>query len=85
LEEPATSIFTAFFHPDDGGSRFFSNVSTYLSTTRHNISEDYTLNVFISYKKKKGKAIPVTDRGGPQGCERSRLPHFLGNWLTDGG
>jgi hypothetical protein len=26
---------------------------------------------------KKGKAIPVTDRGGPQGCETSRLPHFL--------
>jgi hypothetical protein len=33
----------------------------------------------------KGKAIPVTDRGGPQGCETSRLPHFLHNRLTDGG
>jgi hypothetical protein len=31
------------------------------------------------------KAIPVTGRGGPQGCEMSRLPHFLGNRLTDGG
>jgi hypothetical protein len=32
----------------------------------------------------KGKAITVTGRGGPQGCETSRLPHFLDNWLTDG-
>jgi hypothetical protein len=35
--------------------------------------------------EKKGTAIPVTDRGGPKGCETSRLPHFLKNWLTDGG
>jgi hypothetical protein len=34
---------------------------------------------------KKGKAISVTGRGGPQGCETSRLPHFLDNRLTDGG
>jgi hypothetical protein len=34
---------------------------------------------------KKGKAIPVTGRGDPQGCETSRLPHFLDNRLTDGG
>jgi hypothetical protein len=25
----------------------------------------------------KGKAIPVTGREGPLGCETSRLPHFL--------
>jgi hypothetical protein len=25
----------------------------------------------------KDKAIPVTDREGPWGCETSRLPHFL--------
>jgi hypothetical protein len=31
------------------------------------------------------KSIPVTDRGGPQGCETSRLPHYLDNRLTDGG
>jgi hypothetical protein len=34
---------------------------------------------------KKGKVFPVTGRGGPQGCETSRLPHFLNNRLTDGG
>jgi hypothetical protein len=35
--------------------------------------------------KKKGKAIPVTDRGGPQSCKTSRLPYFLDNGFTDGG
>jgi hypothetical protein len=34
---------------------------------------------------KKGKVIPITGRGGPYGCETSRLPHFLDNRLTDGG
>jgi hypothetical protein len=33
----------------------------------------------------KGKAIPVRGRGGPQGCETLRLPHFIENQLTDGG
>jgi hypothetical protein len=33
----------------------------------------------------KGKAVPVTGRGGLYGCETSRLPHFLENRLTDGG
>jgi hypothetical protein len=32
-----------------------------------------------------GKALPLTGREGPLGCETSRLPHFLDNRLTDGG
>jgi hypothetical protein len=28
-------------------------------------------------KKKKRKAIPVTDHEGPHGCETLRLPHFV--------
>jgi hypothetical protein len=36
-------------------------------------------------KLKKCKAIPVTGREGPWGCETSRLPHFLDNRLTDAG
>jgi hypothetical protein len=35
--------------------------------------------------KVKGKAIHLTGREGPWGCETSRLPHFLENRLTDGG
>jgi hypothetical protein len=39
----------------------------------------------IGKKKVKSKAIPVTGHEGPQGCEMSRLPHFLDSQLTDGG
>jgi hypothetical protein len=31
------------------------------------------------------KAIPVTGRGGPYGCETSRFPYFLDSRLTDSG
>jgi hypothetical protein len=46
-----------------------------------------TINVtiYLTVKKFKGKTIPVTDCGGPLGCETSRLPHFLDNWLADDG
>jgi hypothetical protein len=36
----------------------------------------------ISYES---KAIPVTDRGRPQGCETSRLPRFLDKRQRNGG
>jgi hypothetical protein len=39
----------------------------------------------VTEEKKPTKAIPVTGRGGPYGCEMSRLPHFLENRLTGGG
>jgi hypothetical protein len=35
--------------------------------------------------KGKGKAILIRSRGGPYGCETSRLSHFLDNQLTHGG
>jgi hypothetical protein len=39
-----------------------------------------------SFLKKGGnKAIPLTVREGPYGCETSRFPHFLDIRLTDGG
>jgi hypothetical protein len=44
--------------------------------------ESPTLRRYIMLK---GKDIPVTGHGGPQGFETSRLPHFLDNQLTDGG
>jgi hypothetical protein len=34
--------------------------------------------------KGRGNAIPLTGRVAPYGCEKSRLPHFLHNRLTDG-
>jgi hypothetical protein len=34
--------------------------------------------------KKKGKDNPVTVHGGPQGCERLRLPHYLDKRQIDG-
>jgi hypothetical protein len=40
---------------------------------------------FFWFIHMKGKAILVTSREGPQGCETSRLPHFLDNRLIDGG
>jgi hypothetical protein len=36
------------------------------------------------HSKVKGKAIPVTVRKAPQGCEMSRLPQLLDNRHTDG-
>jgi hypothetical protein len=41
-------------------------------------------NGAVKKVKGKGKAILVTDRGGPYGCETSRLPQFLDNRLTYG-
>jgi hypothetical protein len=29
--------------------------------------------------------MPVTGHEGPEGCETSRLPHFVDNRLTEGG
>jgi hypothetical protein len=29
--------------------------------------------------------VPVTDCGGPKGCEALRLLHLLDSWLADGG
>jgi hypothetical protein len=34
--------------------------------------------------REKGKFITLTGRGGPYGCEISRLSHFLDNRLTNG-
>jgi hypothetical protein len=43
-----------------------------------------SLSALRAGSHKKGKAIPVTGRGSPQGCETSRVPRFLDNWLIRG-
>jgi hypothetical protein len=39
--------------------------------------------IYSVFDMLKGKAIPVIGCGGLQGCETSRLPHFLDNQLED--
>jgi hypothetical protein len=41
--------------------------------------------MFSKCVKKTGKAVPVTGREGPYGCETSRLPYFIDIRRTDGG
>jgi hypothetical protein len=49
-------------------------------------SEDWSILTHNKqFQNGKSKAIPVTDREGPYGCETSRLPHILDNRLTVGG
>jgi hypothetical protein len=50
------------------------------------IVDPHFLDLGHSWRKRyvKCEAIPVTGRGGPWGCETSRLLHFLDNRLTVG-
>jgi hypothetical protein len=43
------------------------------------------LGPFTLYVKVKTTATFVTGRGVPYGSATSRFPHFVHNWLTDGG
>jgi hypothetical protein len=51
------------------------------------LNTGYIINYYSQNKdgKKKSKAIPVTGRDSPQGCEKSRLPFSFDIRLTDGG
>jgi hypothetical protein len=75
---------------------FYTEVLKYFILTLGGLPKKIRTVSAVWYKKhfgnpateediKKGKAIPVTDRRGPQCFETSRLPHFLENRLTDGG
>jgi hypothetical protein len=48
-----------------------------ISATRRRNIEYFGIRKELSFKK--SKAIPVTDRGGPYGCEMLRIPHCLVN------
>jgi hypothetical protein len=40
-------------------------------------------DIHLLCTQKKSKTISATRHKGLQGCETSRLPHFLVNWLTE--
>jgi hypothetical protein len=62
-----------------------ANLLTYFSTYKINKSVIHTSIFLWRYNTLKIKSIPVTDRGGLQGCEMLKIPHCLDNRLTDGG
>jgi hypothetical protein len=62
---------------------WLSYVMIFLSFSRHCHNNTSIRPQPLPYMLKKGKSIPVTGRGGPQGCEKLRFSHFLDNRLTD--
>jgi hypothetical protein len=64
-----------------GGCRFLVKKGNNNQTLRTHMTTMRISNL-IDWK---GKAIPVTGRGGPYCFEALRFPHFLDNRLTDGG
>jgi hypothetical protein len=52
-----------------------------VGTTPPTLKEMLHIYIYILYKS---KAIPITGRGGLQGCEMLRIPHCLDSRLTDG-
>jgi hypothetical protein len=56
-------------------------------TSRSHVSPNgpSSLRTTTVKKSKNCRAIPITGRGGPWGCEALRVPHYLDNRLTDGG
>jgi hypothetical protein len=69
-----------FLHLPVNSSLFFINIllSTLFSNTTHHFVDKKIIYMY------KGN-IPVIYRGGTQGCETSKLSHFLDSRLTYGG
>jgi hypothetical protein len=49
------------------------------SNNNNNNNNDDNTTTTTNNNNNKGKAIPVTGRGSPQGSETSRVPHFEDN------
>jgi hypothetical protein len=74
--------------PDISVFHFYSNLLTKKSLVpiltkrcviKRNLSFQQKVSEDVKYdiQGKRRKALPVTGRGGPKGCETSRLPHFF--------
>jgi hypothetical protein len=90
LQGNPQNSFSEFFYSKDERRGFLRNAAI-----KHGVASQKTA-FFTKIRFYRGgqmqmlvtgkvKANPVTGRGGPEGCERLRLPHFLDNRLTDGG
>jgi hypothetical protein len=62
-----------------------TNISIYSAVSILLTSVPSTFIIQILTSTGSSVLIPITGRGGPYGCETSRLPHFLHNQFTDGG
>jgi hypothetical protein len=58
---------------------------THRAHTAHQATQTIKDAVHRMDTAQKSRALPVTGRGGPQGCEMSRTAHCLDSRLTDGG
>jgi hypothetical protein len=84
------SVLSSFLYPFLSSlmiKNSFHVLDTLLSSICVFLHFPYLSNIYSSTFSfiRKGKAVPVTDRGGPLGCEMLRLPHFLDNQFTDDG
>jgi hypothetical protein len=65
-----------------GKCRSFREIGFVISA--RNSTRKTGLKVIGPYIKSKSKAIPVTGREGPYGCETLKVPHYLDSRLKDG-
>jgi hypothetical protein len=73
LITPSGNLLLFFLGHISGSSREARTISHTFSDSQ----ETYLHAILRPYIRGKAKAIPLTGRGGPQGCETSRLPHFF--------
>jgi hypothetical protein len=84
---------TSSFHPFNVLPRPWRPLGLYCRNCFGSLSSVTLSRRFIQFRlcshtlfcKVKGKAIPVTGRGGPQGCDTSRIIHFPDNRYIYGG
>jgi hypothetical protein len=63
-------------------SLFQPHASMFMKAIGRIFTHVYFFYFLQTWVKREGRAIPITGREGPWGCETSRLPHFLDNRLA---